>query len=253
MRFCIHGCNGRMGKELVRIIEESEDSKVICGIDQEIKNNTPFPIYTKTQDVKETPDVIIDFSVPEATMKVLEYAKNTKTPLVIATTGLSEEQLKYIEECSKEIPIFQSANMSYDICLFRKLLKIITPFLGEDYDIEIIESHHNKKIDSPSGTAIALANAINEVSNGKYFYNFDRMKERKARDKNEIGFSSIRGGNIVGEHIVAFHGPYESFEIKHSSYSRNVFASGALKAAQFIVNQENNLYTMDDLFKDIEL
>ena len=223
--------------------------QIVAGIGLEEDLTGKFPIYSKIEDVKEKIDVIIDFSVPKATFKVLEYAEKEKTPIVIATTGFSNDELEKIEELSKEIPIFRSANMSLDINLMAEIVKKVAKVL-QDTDIEIIETHHNRKIDSPSGTAILLADAINEVLENKKEYDFNRMQKREPRNKNEIGFSSIRGGNIVGEHTVAFFGENETLEIKHTSYSRQVFVEGAIKSAKFIITKENGLYDMNDLINE---
>lgn len=237
---------GRMGNEIINAIEQEKDLKIVCGFDREYSIQGKFPIYNKTDDIKEDVDVIIDFSVPVATFEILKYAKENKVPTVIATTGFDENQLNEIEEIAKEIPIFKSSNMSVEINLMASLVQKVAEVLRES-DIEIIETHHNKKIDSPSGTAILLADAINKVFDGEKEYNFDRMSKREKRDKKEIGFSSIRGGNIVGEHTVQFYGENETLEITHKSYSRQVFAEGALKAAKFIVTQKVGLYDMKDL------
>lgn len=249
MNILLNGASGRMGNEVAKTVEKETDMKIVSGIGLKEDLSGTFPIYNKIEDVKEKIDVIIDFSVPEATFKVLEYAKKEKTPIVIATTGFSKEELEKIEELSKEIPIFRSANMSLDINLMAKLIKEVAKVL-EDTDIEIIETHHNRKIDAPSGTAILLADAINEVLENKKEYNFDRMKKREPRKKNEIGFSSVRGGNIVGEHTVSFFGENETLEIKHTSYSRQVFVEGAIKAAKFIVTKNTGLYNMNDLINN---
>lgn len=237
---------GKMGNEVIKAVDKyNADFKIVCGFDRE-ENNLGFPIYNDIQKIKEKVDVIIDFSVPEATFKILEYAKKNKIPIVIATTGFSKEQLEKIEEYSKEIPVFRSSNMSLDITLMAGIVQKIAEVLV-DSDIEIIETHHNRKVDSPSGTAILLADAINEVLENKKEYNFERLQKREKRQKNEIGFSSIRGGNIVGEHTVKFFGENETLEITHTSYSRQVFAEGALKAAKFIVGSNNGLYNMNDI------
>ena len=249
MNILLNGASGRMGNEVAKTVEKETDMKIVSGIGLKEDLSGTFPIYNKIEDVKEKIDVIIDFSVPEATFKVLEYAKKEKTPIVIATTGFSKEELEKIEELSKEIPIFRSANMSLDINLMAKLIKEVAKVL-EDTDIEIIETHHNRKIDAPSGTAILLADAINEVLENKKEYNFDRMQKREPRKKNEIGFSSVRGGNIVGEHTVSFFGENETLEIKHTSYSRQVFVEGAIKAAKFIVTKNTGLYNMNDLINN---
>ncbi len=248
MNILLNGANGRMGKEIINLLSQEENIKIVCGFDRNENECEKFPIYNNIEDIKEKIDVIIDFSVPEATFEILKYATKNKTPIVIATTGFNEEELKRIESISKEIPIFKSSNMSLEINLMTNLVQKIAKILRES-DIEIIETHHNKKIDSPSGTAILLADAINEVFNGEKEYNFDRMSKREKRDKKEIGFSSIRGGNIVGEHTVKFFGDNEVLEIKHTSYSRQVFAEGALNAAKFVVMQKNGMYDMKDLVK----
>jgi len=246
IKVLINGCNGKMGQEVLNAINNNENFEVLNGVD--IKNNPEynFPVYTNTDEIKEKPDVIIDFSVPVATMKILEYAKEKKVPIVIATTGLTDDQKQKIKEYSKIIPIFQSANMSYDINLMKKVVAEVAKNLKQT-DIEIVETHHNRKIDSPSGTALLLADSINNALDNKMEYNFNRFQNREKRKKNEIGFSSIRGGNIVGEHTVIFFGENESFEITHKAYSRGVFAEGALKGAEYIVGKENGYYSMDDI------
>ena len=249
MNILLNGASGKMGNEVAKTVEKIEDMQIVSGIGLEEDLSGKFPIYSKTEDIKEDVDIIIDFSVPKATFNVLEYAKNKKIPIVIATTGFSKEEIQKIEETSKEIPIFRSANMSLDINLMAKILKEVAKVLSNT-DIEIIETHHNRKIDSPSGTAILLADAINEVLEEKKEYDFNRMQKREPRKKSEIGFSSIRGGNIVGEHTVAFFGENETLEIKHTSYSRQVFVEGAIKAARFLITKENGLYDMNDLINE---
>lgn len=246
MNILINGASGKMGGEVAKAIEGQADCKVVCGVDCVDNKTTKFPIYTNINDIKEKVDVIIDFSIPVATFEILKYAKKTKTPIVIATTGFTQEQLEEIEKASKEIPIFRSANMSLDINLMANIISQIAKILT-DADIEIVETHHNRKIDSPSGTAILLADAINDVLENKKTYNFERMQKREPRSKKEIGFSSIRGGNIVGEHSVKFFGENETLEITHTAYSRQVFAKGAIKAAKYLVNQKPGLYNMKNL------
>ena len=248
MNILLNGASGRMGSEVEACVKNESNLKIVCGFDREECLEGEFPIYNKIENIKEKVDVIIDFSVPVATFEILKYAKANKIPIVIATTGFNEEELNQIEELSKEIPIFKSSNMSLEINLMSTLVQKVAEVLKES-DIEIIETHHNRKIDSPSGTAILLANAINEVFNGEKEYNFDRMSKREKRGKKEIGFSSVRGGNIVGEHSVLFFGENETLEIKHTSYSRQVFAEGAIRAAKFIINQEVGLCDMKDLVK----
>ena len=246
IKVLINGCNGKMGQEVLNAINNNENFEVLNGVDIKENPDYTFPVYTNTNEIKEKPDVIIDFSVPVATMKILEYAKENKVPIVIATTGLSDDEKQKIKEYSKTIPIFQSANMSYDINLMKKVVAEVAKNLNQT-DIEIVETHHNRKIDSPSGTALLLADSINNALDNKMEYNFNRFQNREKRKKNEIGFSSIRGGNIVGEHTVIFFGENESFEITHKAYSRGVFAEGALKGAEYIVSKENGYYSMDDI------
>ena len=248
MNVLINGASGKMGNELFSVIKENEEFEVVCGVDKNEDLNGEFPIYSKIEDINEKVEVIIDFSVPVATFKILKYAVKNKIPIVIATTGFNKQEIEQIEEFSKEIPIFRSSNMSLDINLMAKIVAEVAKVLNNT-DIEILETHHNRKIDAPSGTAILLANAINDVLDEKKEYNFERLQKREKRSKNEIGFSSIRGGNIVGEHSVKFFGENEELEITHKAYSRKVFAEGALNAAKFIVNQHSGLYNMNNIVK----
>ena len=244
----ICGATGRMGKEVASRILENENMKVVCGFDREEDFSKSFPIYSDLKIIDDKIDVIIDFSHPTMTLEVLKFAKDKKIPIVIATTGFNEEQEKEVEEYSKVVPVFKSANMSFSINLICKVLQEISPLLS-DTDIEITETHHRNKKDAPSGTALLLANKINESLGNTKNYMFDRHSVSQKRDKNEIGFTSIRGGNIVGEHSVQFFGDYETFEIKHTCHSRSVFADGAIKAAIFMVGKVPGYYTMDDMIK----
>lgn len=248
IKVLINGCNGRMGQVLVNEIDRFPELLLSSGFDIYDEGKNTFPVYSKIEDIKEKPDVIVDFSIPISTFNILNYAVKNKVPIVIATTGFSKEQLEEIRVSSTLIPIFQSSNMSFDINLMKRIVSEVAKKL-KGTDIEIVETHHNRKVDAPSGTAILLADAINEVMDEKLEYNFNRHDLHEKRNPKEIGFSSIRGGNIVGEHIVQFFGEHETFEIKHTSYSRNVFAEGALKAAIFIANQKPGYYRMDDLVK----
>lgn len=246
IKVLINGCNGKMGQEVIKAIHDNEKFTVLNGVDKEENPDYIFPVYTNKNDIKEKPDVIIDFSIPVATMQILEYAKSNKVPIVIATTGLSEEQKQKIKKYSKAIPIFQSANMSYDINLMKRIVaEVAKNLIGTD--IEIIETHHNRKVDAPSGTALLLADSINEALGNSMEYNFNRFQNREKRKKNEIGFSSIRGGNIVGEHTVCFFGENDCLEITHKAYSRGLFAEGALKGAEYIIGKENGYYTMNEI------
>lgn len=248
IKVLINGCNGRMGQVLANEIDRFPELLLISGFDIYDEGKNTFPVYSKIEDIKDKPDVIVDFSIPVSTFNILNYAVKNKVPIVIATTGFSKDQLEEIKVSSTLIPIFQSSNMSFDINLMKKIVSEVAKKL-KGTDIEIIETHHNRKVDAPSGTAILLADAINEVMDEKLDYNFNRHDLHEKRDPKQIGFSSIRGGNIVGEHSVQFFGEHETFEVKHTSYSRNVFAEGALKAAIFLANQKPGYYNMDDLVK----
>ena len=246
IKILINGCNGKMGQVIATVVEKTPDIEVLCGVDIYDTGDNKFPVYTNISDIQETPDVIIDFSVPEATFKILDYASEHKVPVVIATTGFSEEQTEKIKEISNNTAIFKSANMSYEINLMSKLVAELSTKLP-DSDIEIIETHHNRKIDSPSGTAYLLADSINKAQNNSLNYVFDRHSKREKRSKKEIGIHSIRGGNEVGKHTVIFFGENESFEITHNVNSRAVFAEGAVKAAFFVAHKDSGFYDMNDL------
>lgn len=248
IKVLINGCNGKMGQELAKAIEKNDNFKTICGIDRIDTGDNKFSVYTDITKIAEEPDVIIDFSVPVSTFNVLQYAVEKHIPIVICTTGFSKEELEKIEELSKQVPIFRSSNMSYEINLMSKLVAQITRYL-KDSDIEIVETHHNRKVDAPSGTALLLADSINNELNNEMHYEYDRHVKREKRDKKEIGIHSIRGGNIVGTHTVTFFSENETFEITHTATSRGVFAEGALKAAEYLVLQDNGLYNMNDLIK----
>ncbi|KKC30092.1 MULTISPECIES: 4-hydroxy-tetrahydrodipicolinate reductase [Caldanaerobacter] len=247
IRLIIHGCNGKMGKVVAKLAKENPEFEVVAGVD---KNTFPldFPVYSDLKEVKEEADVVIDFSYHEAIPNLVKEAAKRKIPVVIATTGLSEEELKTVEEASKEIPIFRSANMSLGINVLISLVKEAAKVL-EGFDIEIVEKHHNMKKDAPSGTALMIADAINQVLPEKREYVYGRYTKTEQRKPNEIGIHAVRGGTIVGEHDVIFAGPNEVITISHSAQSREVFGYGALKAAKFLIGQKPGLYTMEDLVK----
>ena len=245
LRILINGCNGKMGQVVSELAKKDENIEIVGGFDIS-KRDEDYPIFTNIEEINVKPNVIIDFSIPQATFNILNFALKTNTPIVIATTGFTDEENKIIEEMSQKIAIFKSANMSFDVTMMKNLLKQIAPKL-QGTDIEITEVHHNRKIDSPSGTAQMFADSINEALDNKYHCEYNRHDKHEKRDKYEIGMNSIRGGNIVGEHVVQFFGEYETFEIKHTSYSRNVFAEGALKAAKFMKGKTNGFYNMDDI------
>ena len=245
IKILINGCNGKMGQVVSELAKKDEDIEIVGGFDIS-KRDEDYPIFTNTEEINVKPDVIIDFSIPQATFNILNFALKTNIPIVIATTGFTDEENQKIEEMSQKIAIFKSANMSFDVTMMKNLLKQIAPKL-EGTDIEITEVHHNRKIDSPSGTAQMFADSINEALDNKYHCEYNRHVKHEKRDKYEIGMNSIRGGNIVGEHVVQFFGEFETFEIRHISYSRNVFAAGALKAAKFMAGKTNGYYNMDNI------
>lgn len=246
IRVLINGCNGKMGQEVAKAVTLAPDIEVLCGVDRFDTGDNSFPVFIDIESINVMPDVIIDFSIPEATFNILEFAKSHKIPTVIATTGFSDEQLEKIKQYSESFPIFKSANMSYEINLMAKLVADLSKKLS-DSDIEIIETHHNRKIDSPSGTALILADSINNAQDNSMTYEYDRHSKREKRTKKEIGIHSIRGGTEVGKHSVIFFGNNESLEITHNVNSRAVFANGAVKAAFFIVHKDNGLYSMNDM------
>lgn len=253
IKVLMHGCNGRMGKVISEILKNIEEMELVAGVDAYDDGKSEFPVFDEISKCDVLSDVIIDFSNAQATTGLIEYAVKTKTPLVLCTTGLSDDQIAMMVDASKVIPVLKSANMSMGINTLIKLLKTATEILaGAGFDIEIVEKHHNKKLDAPSGTALMLADGINEVLNNEYDYNFDRSKERKARAEKEIGISAVRGGSIVGEHEVIFAGIDEVIEIKHTAYSRAVFANGAIQAAKYLAGKPAGIYDMGDVIeKDV--
>ena len=246
IKILINGICGRMGKEVAKLCLEDDDIKLIGGLDRQTNSTLPYAIFNNTHDLSETPDVIIDFSSPQSTLSLIPYCISHHIPIVIATTGFTDEQQKRIIDASSQIPIFQSSNMSYQITLISQIIAELSHKLCEA-DIEIVETHHNQKKDSPSGTALLLADSIKRVNNNAYFYELNRMQKQEKRNSKEIGFSSIRGGNIVGEHSIFFFSSNETLEIKHTAHSRVIFAEGAIKAAKFLVNQKAGYYTMKNL------
>lgn len=246
VRVLINGANGQMGQEVAKKARIMEGIEVFGGVDRNDMGDNFFPVYTSLDDIKTMPDVIVDFSVPESSFKVLEFAKKNNIPAVIATTGFTDEELEKVRGYGEFIPVFQSYNMSYSVSVMCKLVAELAKKF-DDTDIEIVETHHRKKIDSPSGTAYLLANSINEALDGKMEYEYNRHSKREKRKDNEIGIHSLRGGTEKGKHSVIFFGNDESFEITHTVTSRAVFAEGALKAAKFLVHKDKGIYTMKDM------
>ncbi|MCD7709642.1 MAG: 4-hydroxy-tetrahydrodipicolinate reductase [Clostridiales bacterium] len=242
------GCSGKMGKFIAQICAEDENAEIVAGVDifDDGKNN--FPVFSGITDCDIAADAVIDFSNPSVTDELLTYCENRKLPLVLCTTGLSDEQINRVKNVSGKIALLRSANMSLGInALFDLLARAAKIFAPAGFDMEIVEKHHNQKLDAPSGTAIALADAMNGALDEDYSYIYDRSRERKKREKNEIGISAVRGGTIVGEHEVIFAGQDEVIEIKHTAYSRAVFAKGALEAAKFIAGKPAGHYDMSDV------
>lgn len=244
----ISGAAGRMGHFVADCVSARDDMTVIAGVDA-VKSDLGFPVFSDFSDISVKPDVIIDFSNVSVLDCMLDYAVKNRIPTVIATTGYDAEQIAKIRTASEKIPVFFSFNMSLGINLLCSLAKQAAALLGEDFDIEIIEKHHSKKLDAPSGTAIMLANAVNGELGDKYQYEYDRHSRRMARPKNEIGIHSVRGGTIVGEHDVIFAGRDEVITLSHAAASREVFATGAVKAAAFICGKSAGLYDMSDVVK----
>lgn len=253
IKIIMNGCNGKMGRVICELVENDKDCQIVAGIDPN-QNNSKFPVFSSINDCNIDADVLIDFSTSSAVFDILNYCENKKLPTVICTTGLDEKSLNKIDEISKIIPVFKSANMSLGINLIASLLKKAAPILNENgFDIEIIEKHHNQKIDSPSGTALLLADSINSSFNNKFNYTYDRSSVRKSRDENEIGIAVIRGGNIVGEHSVIFAGKDEVLEFSHFAYSKEVFAVGAINAAKFLYNKSAGKYDMQSIMDSLNL
>ncbi len=246
-KIAVCGANGKMGKTIYNCVKEREDCVIVGGIDIFTEAYADFPIVDKPEKLPEKPDVIIDYSNPASLDAILDYCLSTGTPAVLATTGYSDEQIAKIKEASAQVAIFFTFNMSLGINLLVQLAKKAASILGDRFDIEIVEKHHNQKIDAPSGTAIMLANAINETLDNSKNYVYDRHSRRQKRDKNEIGMHAIRGGTIVGEHDVIFAGNDEVITLSHSAASKTVFAEGSIKAAIYLNGKSAGLYDMSEL------
>lgn len=244
----MHGCNGHMGRVVTELVEKENGIQIVAGVDAYTEKANEYPVFPSIKECTVKADVIIDFAVVSAVDDLLEYAVETETPLVLCTTGLTAEQLNKVNEASKKVAILKSANMSLGINTLMKLLRVATEVLGgRGYDIEIVERHHNQKVDAPSGTALALADCINQVLNNEYDYTYDRSTIREKRKEKEIGISAVRGGTIVGDHEVIYAGTDEVIEIKHTAYSKAVFAKGAIDAAKFLAGKEAGMYNMADV------
>ena len=250
IKIIMHGCNGQMGRVVAGIVAQDTETEIVAGIDPVDAGANPFPVFPNIGACKAEADVVIDFAAAAAVDDLLDYCEANRLPVVLCTTGLSEAQLAHVKETAQHTPVLKSANMSLGINTIMKLLKqAVNVFAPEGYDIEIVEKHHNRKVDAPSGTALALADAMNEELDNRYAYKFDRSRERMRRPKQEIGISAVRGGTIVGEHEVIFAGVDEVIEIKHTAYSKAVFAKGAVAAAKFLAGKAPGMYDMHDVIE----
>ena len=247
VKVAIVGCNGKMGYFVAASVESNPNAQTVFGIDAFGENKHSFPVYKSFDEAAEKPDVIIDFSNPAALDGMLSYAVENSVPCVICTTGYSAEQVEQIQKASERIAIFYSGNMSLGINLLIELSKQAAKVLGDTFDIEIVEKHHNLKVDAPSGTALMLADAISATLEQEPQYVYNRQCYRKKREKNEIGIYSVRGGTIVGEHEVIFAGHDEVVTLTHQAQSKEVFAAGAVNAAVFLTSQEAGMYNMGNL------
>lgn len=245
IKLIVAGILGRMGKEIVSLSEEFEDISIIAGFDRE-KGSISIPVKKTKDELPREFDVVVDFSSPEAAMKMLDFSLDNKKPFVTGTTGFSNKEEKEIKRVSKKIPVFKASNMSMGINSVMEILGRLPGILYENFDIEIVETHHRLKKDSPSGTALTLGKIISELS-GKKSFLFGRKGKKLKRKKDDIGLHSVRGGTVVGTHTVYFHGDNESIEITHTAYSRRIFAVGALTAARWIVKKKPGLYSMKNL------
>ena len=245
-RIILSGALGKMGKAITSCVANRDDCEIVAGVDIVEDSTLGYPVFQTFSEVQVKADVIVDFSNPALLLSMLDYAKSTNTAVVISTTGLSDEQIKTVEEYSKEIPVFFSYNMSMGVSLLCELCKTAAKVLGNDFDIEIVEAHHNQKLDAPSGTALMLADAIKEELPDVY-YEYDRHSKRQKRNEKEIGIHAIRGGNIVGEHEVIFAGNDEIVKLSHSARSKAIFAQGAVNAAIFLNGKTARIYNMKDL------
>ncbi len=250
-RMIMHGCNGRMGKMIAQIVNDDPDIEIVAGVDLNTESDGSFPVVDSIEKVTQSADAVVDFGNAAAVDKVIDWCISRKIPLVECTTGLNDETLSKIEAASSSIPMFKSANMSLGINIIQKILKENAAKLAEaGFDIEIVEKHHRTKLDAPSGTALALADSVNEGLSKKKDYVFDRSGRRMVRPDNEIGISAVRGGTIVGDHDVIFAGRDEVITFSHTAYSRAVFAKGAVEAAKYVAGKPAGRYDMSDVLRD---
>lgn len=242
------GCNGRMGQMITDMVKQDDECMIVAGIDIVDNRDNGYPVYTKLADCDVEADAIIDFTSATDFESRMDYAVDKQIPIIECSTGLSEEQMDYLKKASEKVAVLKSSNMSLGINLLMKLLKeAAVKLAGDGFDVEIVEKHHNQKLDAPSGTALALADSINEAMDDRYEYIYDRSQVRQKRDKKELGISAVRGGTIVGEHEVIFAGTDEVITFKHTAYSRAVFAKGSITAAKYLKGKAAGLYDMSDV------
>lgn len=248
VKILMHGCNGAMGQVITGMAAEDNGVEIVAGVDLSKGKDNGYPVFSSLDQCDVQADVIVDFASAKAVDKLLEYCVSKKVPVVLCTTGLTEAQLETVREASGQTAVLRSANMSVGVNLLLKLVQEAARALGgAGFDMEIVEKHHNQKMDAPSGTALALADSINESLGGDYHYVYDRSSRREKRDSREIGISTVRGGSIVGEHDVIFAGRDEVITFSHTAFSKAIFAKGALEAAKFLRGREPGLYSMSDV------
>lgn len=248
VKIIMHGCNGHMGQVISGIVEKDPDAEIVAGIDIADQGKNSYPVFTDIDACQVEADAIIDFSSAKATDKLLEYSAARQIPVVLCSTGLSQEQLAKVEKTSRKVAVLKSANMSLGINTLLKLVQDAARVLAAaGFDMEIVEKHHRLKLDAPSGTALALADSINEAMDNQYHYVYDRSQKREKRDDKEIGISAVRGGTIVGEHEIIFAGQDEVIEFKHTAYSKAIFGKGAVEAAKFLAGKPAGRYDMSDV------
>ena len=248
VKIIMHGCNGRMGRVITDLVSQESEVTIVAGVDKFGNSTGEFPVFDSIEKCDVPADVIIDFSNASAVDSVLDYAVEKKIPVVLCTTGLSDDQLAKVKEISSKVAVLKSANMSVGVNVLMKVLRDAAPTLAAaGFDIEIVEKHHNQKLDAPSGTAIALADSINDSLNNEYEYVYDRSTRREKRPEKEIGISAVRGGTIVGDHDVIFAGLDEVVTLSHRAYSRSIFAKGAIEAAKFLAGKPAGMYDMSNV------
>lgn len=247
-KMIMHGCNGRMGHVIIDLVKEDPEIEVVAGVDAFGENSYDFPVFKSLAECNVDADVIVDFSNASAVDGLLDHCVANGIPVVLCSTGLSDAQLSKVKEASSKIAVLKSANMSVGVNALLKVLKEVSPlFAAAGFDIEIVEKHHNQKLDAPSGTAIAIADSINESLNNEYEYVYDRSTRREKRPVKEIGISAVRGGTIVGDHDVIFAGHDEVVTLSHRAYSRAIFGKGAIEAAKHLAGKTAGMYDMSDV------